>query len=413
MVARGKSAEAPMPVSEVNSKVKQWIQKLGAVWVEGQLTQVSMKRTWRLSYLTLRDTDKEVSVQLTCPTSLLLQAEVPLKPGDRVVVNARPAFYEGRGSFSLWTREIQHVGIGQLLERIERLRRQLASEGLTDPSRKRPLPFLPQRIGLITGRGSAAERDVLSVAQRRWSGVRFRVMNTAVQGAQAAPEVITALQQLDEDPEVDVIIIARGGGSVEDLLPFSEESLQRAVVAARTPVVSAIGHEPDHPVLDDVADLRAATPTDASKRVVPDVAQELNRIAEMRERAAGALRGWLNTQKRGVADLRSRPVLANPWTPVEQQKEHLERAQTDLRHRIRQLLDTQTHFVAAQRASVAALGPAATLARGYAVVQNVPRDHSLAEVVTSIEQAGPGTQLRIRVSDGSITAASISTTPAN
>lgn len=258
------SAENPWPVREVNSKVKAWIERLGSVWVEGQLAQVNMKPSWRFSYLTLRDVEAEMSLQVTCDTALLQNAPAPLRDGDRVVVYGKPTFFTGRGSFSLRATEIRPVGVGELLARIERLRQQLASEGLFDASRKLPLPYLPRCIGLITGRGSAAERDVLSVAEDRWPHVNFKVINTAVQGAPAVPEVITALEALDADPEVDVIIIARGGGSVEDLLPFSEEALQRAVSRARTPVVSAIGHEPDNPVLDNVADLRAATPTDAA-----------------------------------------------------------------------------------------------------------------------------------------------------
>ena len=255
--------DTPWPVGKVNDQVKGWIERLGYLWVEGQLTQINFKPTWKLSYLTLRDVQQEKSVQLTCPSSMLQSLSAPLKDGDRVIVHGKPAFYAGRGSFSLWTTEIRHVGIGDLLARIEKLRQQLSAEGLFDPARKRPLPYLPHKIGLITGRGSAAERDVMAVAHDRWPAVQFRVLNTAVQGANTVPEVIDALQQLDADPEVDVIIIARGGGSVEDLLPFSEEALQRAVAAAGTPVISAIGHEPDNPVLDNVADVRAATPTDA------------------------------------------------------------------------------------------------------------------------------------------------------
>ena len=218
--------------------------------MEGQITQLNMKPTWKLSYITLRDVEQEKSVQLTCNTSLIRNAPSPLKDGDRVVVYGKPAFYAGRGSFSLWVTEIRHVGIGDLLARVEMLRQRLRQEGLCDASRKLPLPYLPKKIGLITGRGSHAERDVLSVAQDRWPAVQFEVINTAVQGATAVTQVIDALRTLDANPEVDVIIIARGGGSVEDLLPFSEEALQRAVADARTPVVSAIGHEPDHPVLD-------------------------------------------------------------------------------------------------------------------------------------------------------------------
>lgn len=404
------SAESAWPVRRVNESVKGWIDRLGWLWVEGQLTQINMKPSWKLSYLTLRDTEIEQSIQLTCPTNLLRSMTTPLKDGDRVVIHGKPSFYAGRGTFSLSVSEIRHVGIGELLARIEALRKSLAVEGLFDPARKRRLPYLPNQVGLITGRGSAAERDVLSVARARWPQVNFRVINTAVQGANAVPEVIDALRTLDADPAVDVIIVARGGGSVEDLLPFSEEALQRAVAAAGTPVVSAIGHEPDNPVLDNVADLRAATPTDAAKKVVPDVAEEHLILAQARDRMAGALRGWVRRERQNIQALRSRPVLADPMRPITQRREELERAQSLIRRDIRYLINAETSTVAGLRGQVSALGPAATLARGYSVVQVLPRDGSDAEVVTSIEQSPPGSQLRIRVADGSITAASMSTT---
>ena len=407
------SAENPWPVREVNFKVKAWIERLGSVWVEGQLAQVNMKPSWRFSYLTLRDVEAEMSLQVTCDTALLQNAPAPLRDGDRVVVYGKPTFFTGRGSFSLRATEIRPVGVGELLARIERLRQQLASEGLFDASRKLPLPYLPRCIGLITGRGSAAERDVLSVAEDRWPQVNFKVINTAVQGAPAVPEVIAALEALDADPEVDVIIIARGGGSVEDLLPFSEEALQRAVSRARTPVVSAIGHEPDNPVLDNVADLRAATPTDAAKRVVPDSREELLRLDQLRQRAAAALRGWVDRQQQNLQALRSRPVLADPFTPITRQEEEVQRALTMVRRDITYLLNSHESQVRALRAQVSALGPSATLARGYSVVQVIPRDGSEPEVVTSYEQAPPGSQLRIRVADGSVTAASIAHSPAD
>ncbi|MDO5032801.1 exodeoxyribonuclease VII large subunit [Corynebacterium sp.] len=407
------TAETPWPVGKVNDQVKGWIERLGFLWVEGQLTQVNVKPSWKLSYLTLRDVSVEKSVQLTCSTDLIRRLPSPIKDGDRVVVYGKPAFYAGRGSFSLWVTDIRHVGVGDLLARIEMLRQRLAQEGLFDVSRKRPLPYLPQKIGLITGRGSAAERDVLSVAQDRWPAVQFRVINTAVQGAGAVSQVIDALETLDADPEVDVIIIARGGGSVEDLLPFSEEALQRAVAQATTPVVSAIGHEPDNPVLDNVADLRAATPTDAAKRVVPSAAEEMAFLTEARQRMAGALRGWVERERRGLDNIRSRPVLADPMTPIRQRREELERAQLAIRRDITRLIEHENHQVSSLRARVAALGPAATLERGYAVVQVLPRDGSGPEVVTSFQQSPPGSQLRIRVGDGSITAAAMAAQPAD
>ena len=405
--------DTPWPVGKVNDQVKGWIERLGYLWVEGQLTQINFKPTWKLSYLTLRDVQQEKSVQLTCPSSMLQSLSAPLKDGDRVIVLGKPAFYAGRGSFSLWTTEIRHVGIGDLLARIEKLRQQLSAEGLFDPARKRPLPYLPHKIGLITGRGSAAERDVMAVAHDRWPAVQFRVLNTAVQGANTVPEVIDALQQLDADPEVDVIIIARGGGSVEDLLPFSEEALQRAVAAAGTPVVSAIGHEPDSPVLDNVADLRAATPTDAAKRVVPSVAEERAVIAEARSRMAAALRGWVERERRGLDNIRSRPVMADPMTPIRTRREEIERTRATMRREIEVMVERETRHVESLRARVSALGPSATLARGYSIVQVVPKDGSGPEVVTSYEQSPPGAQLRIRVGDGSITAVSMASQAAD
>lgn len=405
--------DTPWPVGKVNDQVKGWIERLGYLWVEGQLTQINFKPTWKLSYLTLRDVQQEKSVQLTCPSSMLQSFSAPLKDGDRVIVHGKPAFYAGRGSFSLWTTEIRHVGIGDLLARIEKLRQQLAAEGLFDPARKRPLPYLPHKIGLITGRGSAAERDVMAVAHDRWPAVQFRVLNTAVQGANTVPEVIDALQRLDADPEVDVIIIARGGGSVEDLLPFSEEALQRAVAAAGTPVVSAIGHEPDSPVLDNVADLRAATPTDAAKRVVPSVAEERAIVAEARSRMAAALRGWVERERRGLDNIRSRPVMADPMTPIRARREEVERTRATMRREIEVMVERETRHVESLRARVSALGPSATLARGYSIVQVVPKDGSGPEVVTSYKQSPPGAQLRIRVGDGSITAVSMASQAAD
>lgn len=401
------SAEAPWPVHVVNDKVKGWIERLGHLWVEGQITQVNMKPSWKLSYITLRDVEMEQSVPLTCSTSMLRSMPTPLKNGDRVVVYGKPAFYSGRGSFSLWVSRIQHVGVGELLARMEQLKRAMDAEGLFDPRLKRPLPFLPGRVGLITGRGSAAERDVLAVAHDRWPSVQTEVINTAVQGPQAVPQVIAALQQLEDDPRVDVVIVARGGGSVEDLLPFSEEALVRQVSRMTTPVVSAIGHEPDNPILDTVADLRAATPTDAAKRVVPDVAAELRLVSELRDRAAGALRSWVANEQRGLATVRSRPVLADPLLPIRRQQELVTEARERNDRALGITIRDMRSQVVSLKAQVNALGPSQTLQRGYSVVQVLPRDHTPPQVVTTVDDVTPGSQLRIRVLDGSVTAAAM------
>src|SRR3954465_3071739 len=278
------SLESPAPVRQIANAIAGWIDRLGAVWVEGQVAQVSRRPGMQTVFLTLRDAVADISIAVTCSRTLFDSLNPPLVEGASVVVHAKPSFYANRGTLSLHAREIRMVGLGELLARIERRRQLLAAEGLFAAERKRRLPFLPGTLGLVTAPNSAAERDVVENSRRRWPAVRFAVRYAAMQGTTSAAEVIAAVGRLDRDREVDVIVVARGGGSVEDLLPFSDEGLLRAVFAARTPVVSAIGPEPDCPLLDLVADLRASTPTDAAKRVVPDVAEELARVAEMRRR---------------------------------------------------------------------------------------------------------------------------------
>ncbi len=290
------SFESPVPVRTVLQLVGGWIGRLGRVWVEGQIAECAVRGN--AVFLTLRDPIAAVSVRVICSRQVFDAAEPTPADGARVVIFARPDFNANRGSFALTALEIRAVGVGELLARLEKLRRQLASEGLFSAERKRVLPFLPTVIGLICGRDSAAQRDVMQNAGRRWPAVRFRVEQTAVQGPYAAGELIDALGRLEADAEVDVIVIARGGGSLEDLLPFSDETLIRAVAACRKPVVSAIGHEQDTPLLDYVADVRASTPTDAAKRVVPDVAEQLALIAQLRDRARRCVTGWLDRETR-------------------------------------------------------------------------------------------------------------------
>ncbi|MEV4318710.1 exodeoxyribonuclease VII large subunit [Actinocrispum sp. NPDC049592] len=395
------TAEQPWPVRTVARKIAEWINRLGTVWVEGQVTQLSMRPGTQTAFLTLRDPAADVSMTVTCPTGMLRDFQPPLSEGARIVVHAKPTFFMNRGTISLRADEIRAVGIGELLARIERLRRLLAAEGLFDRSRKRRLPFLPKTIGLITGRASAAERDVLVNAHARWPAVQFRVENVAVQGALAVPQILDALSVLDKDPAVDVIVIARGGGSVEDLLPFSDETLCRAVSDCRTPVVSAIGHEPDTPLLDHVADLRCSTPTDAGKRVVPDVAEESQRIRTLRDRARRALHGWVDRERRLLDQLRSRPVLADPLKPLERHAEQVRVLRDRTRREIVSRLRDERALIDGTKARLTTLGPAATLARGYAVVQFVTSDENL-RVLRSVTDASPGTTLRVRVGDGAV-----------
>ena len=402
------SAENPFPVRAVAIRVAGWIDKLGTVWVEGQLTQINLRNESKTVFMVLRDPAADMSLTVTCPRDLVLSAPVKLTEGTQVVVCGKPTFYTGRGSFSLRLSEIRAVGVGELLARIERLRRLLEAEGLFDPRLKRPLPFLPSTVGLITGRASAAEHDVTTVAAQRWPAVRFAIRNTAVQGANAVAQIVEALRELDGDPEVDVIVLARGGGSVEDLLPFSDETLCRAISACTTPVVSAVGHEPDNPLCDLVADLRAATPTDAAKRVVPDTVAELALVGELRQRSAQALRNWVAREHRTLAQLRSRPVLADPLRTVTQRGEEVERARAAVRRDINRLVEAESDRIGHLAARLATLGPAATLARGYAVVQTITADG--AAILRTTGDAPAGTRLRIRVSDGAVGATSTGST---
>jgi len=399
------SAENPFPVRAVAIRVAGWIDKLGTVWVEGQLAQITMRPNSNMVFMVLRDPAADMSLSVTCSRDLVLAAPVKLTEGTQVVVCGKPSFYTGRGTFSLRLSEIRAVGVGELLARIDRLRRLLDAEGLFDPRLKRPIPFLPNTIGLITGRASAAERDVTTVATARWAAVRFAVRNTAVQGPNAVVQIVEALRELDQDREVDVIVVARGGGSVEDLLPFSDETLCRAIAACRTPVISAVGHEPDNPLCDLVADLRAATPTDAAKKMVPDTAAEQRLVDDLRRRSAQALRNWVTREERALAQLRSRPVLADPLKALTVRAEEVHRARSALRRDITRLVTAETDRVSHLAARLATLGPAATLARGYAVVQTLP-DASPPQVLRSAHDAPPGTRLRVRVADGALTATS-------
>lgn len=396
------TAEDPWPVRTVARKIAAWIDRLGTVWVEGQLTQVNARPGTGTAFLVLRDPAADVSLTLTAPTAMV--RELQLTDGSRVVVHGRPSFFLGRGTLSLRVDEIRALGVGQLLARIERLRRLLDAEGLFDRRRKRPLPFLPRTVGLVTGRASAAERDVLRTATARWPAVRFRVENVAVQGSLAVPQIIDALAALSKDPEVDVIVLARGGGSVEDLLPFSDETLCRAVAECRTPVVSAIGHEPDTPLVDHVADQRASTPTDAGRRVVPDVAEETARLHQLRDRCRRALHGWVDRERRLLDALRSRPVLADPLRPLTEQAALVERQRDRAERALRGLVGTERERLAHTSARLTTLGPAATLARGYAVVQRLDPSGAPDQVLRSVADAPAGTALRVRLADGAVRA---------
>jgi len=391
--------EAPWPVALLSSKIKQYLDRLGTVWVEGEITQ------WGLSggniYGKLKDLDADATMSFQVWSSVRARFTEQFKQGDRVVALVKVNWWVKGGSLSMQVYELRHVGIGDLLERLERLRTQLGAEGLFDPARKKRLPFLPGVVGLITGKDSDAEQDVLRNARLRWPSVEFRVAHAAVQGDRTVPEVISALARLDADPGVEVIIIARGGGDFQNLLGFSDERLVRAVAAASTPVVSAIGHEADRPLLDEVADLRASTPTDAAKRVVPDVGEELVRVGQARARLAMRLQHQLSHEIDRIGHLRSRPALADSSWIVDRRAEELTRWVARGAELIERSLERADSRVSELRGHLRALSPQATLDRGYAIAQLAD-----GHVLRAADQAPEGTRFTLALADGAIAAES-------
>ena len=388
------SPEAPLPLRRVSLAIADWIGRLGEIWVEGQVAQFTQRPGVQTCFLTLRDVDANLSIQVTCHRSVITG---PLTEGARIVLRARPDFYAERGTLSLRATEIRQVGLGELLARIERLKQLLAAEGLFAPALKRRLPFLPDTIGLITGRASAAERDVVENARRRLPAARFAIENTATQGTAAVSEIVAALQRLDHRPEVQVIVIARGGGSVEDLLPFSNEALIRAVAACRTPVVWANGHESDQPLLDLVADFAASTPTDAAKQIVPDLLDELRQIADARQRLRSSIHRRLDTEAQLMAGLPERLRRSVSGLISARQAEGAQWVSA-IRGRLRVLLDRASAENDQLLARVVSLSPQAVLNRGYAVVWDSER-----VLVRDPEDTFDGEPLRVRVAAGEFT----------
>ncbi len=385
--------DSPWPLSLLSANIKRYIDRMSSVWIEGQV--IEFNRRGKVSYLTLRDLNEEMSLPVQVFSNVLERMPAPPERGAHVVVNVKADFWTKAGRLSMRANDIRAVGLGELLARLERLRMQLGAEGLFDPALKLPLPFLPGRIGLITGRDSDAEKDVVRNARLRWPAVDFDIREVAVQGNGAVGQVMSALSELDADEVVDVIIIARGGGSLEDLLPFSNEALIRAVAAATTPVVSAIGHEADRPLLDDVADLRASTPTDAAKRVVPDVAEEQLGILQARAQLDGALDRLLAREQSDLNALRSRPVLAEPLVIVSSREAEVRALRERALRAASTAIAHESAAVGHLRAQVRALSPLQTLERGYAVVQD-----PAGSAVQSPAQVSAGEALRITVAAG-------------
>jgi exodeoxyribonuclease VII large subunit len=387
------SSDSPAPVRVVSEAIKEYIDRLGPIWIEGEISELN-ERSGGMAFMRLRDTSADMSISVMCYKTVLAEVQ-PLPANARVVIYAKPSWFTKNGSLTMSAKEIRQVGVGELLARLEALKEKLAAEGLFSADRKIALPRLPRTVGLICGRNTDAEKDVVENARRRWPSVQFEIREVAVQGAAAVVEVSQALAELEADPEVDVIIITRGGGSFEDLLPFSDESLVRLAASCTTPIVSAIGHEKDSPLLDLVADYRASTPTDAAKRVVPDIAQEISDIEKIRDRMHRRLVATIDYELNQIAQLRNRPVMKDPSVMVTSRRDEIKAWRDRSIRSFASLLEIEKKELKGVRDQLRSLSPQSTMDRGYAVVQledgSILRDASKAKA---------GNRLRIRVAKG-------------
>ncbi len=391
------SSESPAPVRVVSEALKEYIDRLGPIWIEGEISELN-ERSGGMAFMRLRDTSADMSISVMCYKSVLATAQ-PLPANARVVIHAKPSWFTKNGSLTMSAKEIRQVGVGELLARLEALKEKLALEGLFNSDRKVRLPLLPRTVGLICGRNTDAEKDVVENARRRWPAVQFEIREVAVQGAAAVVEVSQALQELETNPLVDVIIITRGGGSFEDLLPFSDESLVRLAASCKTPIVSAIGHEKDAPLLDLVADYRASTPTDAAKRVVPDIAQEISDIEKLRDRALRSLVARLDFESQQISQLRNRPVMKDPMVMVTTRRDELKALRDRALRGFASLIEIEKKELKGVRDHLRSLSPQSTMDRGYAVVQLT--DGKILRDATKLKA---GTDLRIRVAKGETSA---------
>ena len=387
------SSESPAPVRVVSEAIKEYVERLGPIWIEGEISELN-ERSGGMAFMRLRDTSVDMSLSVMCYKNVLAAVQ-PLPANARVVIHAKASWFTKNGSLTMSAKEIRQVGVGELLARLEALKGVLAAEGLFSADRKVALPKLPRKVGLICGRNTDAEKDVVENARRRWPAVEFEIREVAVQGAAAVVEVSAALRELEDMDEVDVIIITRGGGSFEDLLPFSDESLVRLAASCQTPIVSAIGHEKDSPLLDLVADYRASTPTDAAKRVVPDIEQEISDINKIRDRMYRRLLSSVEYELHQIAQLRNRPVMKDPGVMIKIRNDELT-ALRDRSHRgFKALLDIEKKEIKGVIAHLRSLSPQSTMDRGYAVVQSDD-----GKIVRDATKLKAGSVLRIRAAKG-------------
>ena len=387
------SSEAPATVRTVSEAIKEYVDRLGPIWIEGEISELN-ERSGMMAFMRLRDPSVDMSISVMCHKSVIAAVK-PLPDNARIVMYAKPSWYTKNGSLSFSAREIRQVGVGELLARLEALKNQLAGEGLFNSDRKVALPLLPQVIGLICGRNTDAEKDVVENAKRRWPGVQFEIREVTVQGAAAVSEVSEALRELEANKDVEVIIITRGGGSFEDLLPFSDEGLVRLAASCTTSIVSAIGHEKDSPLLDLVADYRASTPTDAAKRVVPDISEEISMIDAMRDRARRTLINRLDLEATRITNFRNRPVMKDPHVLITTRAEIIAGLRDRSNRSFGSSLKLAKEELKQVKARVRALSPQSTLDRGYSVVQLAD-----GQIVTDPKKLKAGDELRLRLAKG-------------
>ena len=387
------SSESPATVRTVSEAIKEYVERLGPIWIEGEISELN-ERSGMMAFMRLRDPSVDMSISVMCHKSVIAAVK-PLPDNARIVMYAKPSWYTKNGSLSFSAREIRQVGVGELLARLEALKNQLAGEGLFNSDRKVALPLLPQVIGLICGRNTDAEKDVVENAKRRWPSVRFEIREVTVQGAAAVSEVSEALRELEAKKDVEVIIITRGGGSFEDLLPFSDEGLVRLAASCQTPIVSAIGHEKDSPLLDLVADYRASTPTDAAKRVVPDISEEIAMIESMRDRARRTLVNRLDLESTRITNFRNRPVMKDPHVLITTRAEIIAGLRDRSNRSFGASLKLAKEELKQVKARVRALSPQSTLDRGYSVVQLAD-----GQIVTDPKKLTAGDELRLRLAKG-------------
>jgi exodeoxyribonuclease VII large subunit len=390
----------PYSVAEFNERVHQAINKWPTARIEGELIKFKIGPSGH-AYPQLRDVNGGAVLDLTIWRSVTSAFTEVFNDSDRVVVSGKLNFYQPGGKLSLNVTSMKKVGLGDLLAQLEALRAKLRAEGVIDESKRQPLPFLPNRIGLITAQNSDAEQDVVQNVLLRFPNAQFEKVYVPVQGDACPAAVVDAIAKLDANPEVDVIIIARGGGAFLDLIGFSDERVVRAAAAAKTPIVSAIGHEADRPILDDVADLRASTPTDAAKRVVPDVGEELHRVGDVLARIINKIGHYVAVQGDFLAQVVSRPIMTNPYVFLDEKQQDLERTLDNLRGEIELNVEREQAQHESRTQVLRSLSPQGTLERGYSVVRDTE-----GHVLTDPAKVKAGTKLRVRFAGGELDATS-------